>query len=129
MVLSDKFSKNQTTCSKDIAQTRKCHRTFSYFTEMHICKLGQGHQIKSVFLLCPNNIFFGNLVRIKRLVHKILCRQKVSCRGHKCHRTISFSIALTLNIRSRSQKSYQFFLMSQLYILESLVRIQLTFTR
>ena len=36
----------------------------------------------------------------------------------------SFSTAATLKIRSRSPKSYQFFVMSQLYISENLVRIQ-----
>ena len=40
-----------------------------------------------------------------------------------------FSTAVTLNIRSRSPKSNHFFVMSQLFIHENLVRIQPLFTR
>ena len=38
---------------------------------------------------------------------------------------VSFITAVTLKIRSRSAKSNQFFVMSQLYVHEKLVRIQL----
>ena len=51
---------------------------------------------------------------------------KVSRRRHEGHRTFSISTVLTLKLTSRLLKSsYQFFVMSQLYILENLVRIQL----
>ena len=58
-----------------------------------------------------------NLVRIQPLVQKIV-------QTRKCHRIFCLSTALTLKIRSSSQKSNQFFLMSQLYIHANLLRIQ-----
>ena len=44
------------------------------------------------------------------------------------NRIFSFSIVVTLKIRSKSQKSNQFFVMSQLYIHESLKESNLAIT-
>ena len=95
-------------------ENRSPHREFLVFP----WKLGQGHQNLISSLLYPNYSWkFGK---------NPTTGSKYIVWTRQCNRIFSFYTAMTLKIRSRSPKSVQFFVMSQiykLYIHANLVRI------
>ena len=95
------------------------HREFSIFSTAVILKIWSRSPKSNQFFVMSQLYIHENLVRIQPLVHKILCRLE------SVMPTLSiFSTAVTLKIWSKSPKFNHFFVTSQLYIHENLVRIQ-----
>ena len=69
------FGKNATTGSKDIVQTRKRHRIFSFSTAVTL-KIRSRSPKSNQFFVMSQLYINANLLRIQPLVQKILCRQE-----------------------------------------------------
>ena len=70
-----KIGKNPTTGSKGIAQTRKCHRIFSFSTAVTL-EIRPKSRKSEQFSVMSKFYFHENLVRMQLLLQKILCRQE-----------------------------------------------------
>ena len=77
-IYSQKIVKNLTTGSKDIVQTRKCHRIFCFSTAVTLKIRSRSPKSNQFFVMSQLHVYIhAHLERSQVLVHKILCRQSV----------------------------------------------------